>query len=174
MTISSLTTVLNSQPRNHSARPATRSTADSGSPTQRYASSCSAPLIPRLTRSECTSTWNQTTSKPRSADSKRSAPPGTTTSKNAATTSGSSVTLGTTSSASFRSTFLTCSPNARLGPIPALPNLALIDQGPAQAPAGGACPPYGPGRAASIATRLSGRQVDGLHVLDRSRMLIPK
>ena len=31
----------------------------------------------------------------------------------------------------------------------ALPNLALLSQGPAQAPAGGACPPYGPGRAAT-------------------------
>ena len=31
-----------------------------------------------------------------------------------------------------------------------LPNLALLDQGPAQAPAGGACPPYGPGRAATM------------------------
>src|SRR5829696_1896555 len=32
----------------------------------------------------------------------------------------------------------------------ALTKLALLGQGPAQAPAGGACPPYGPGRAATM------------------------
>lgn len=34
------------------------------------------------------------------------------------------------------------------GDVLSTPTMALSNQGPAQAPAGGACPPYGPGRAA--------------------------
>ena len=56
----------------------------------------------------------------------------------------------TTSSASSRSTSLTCSPNARPGQTSALPKLALLDhQGASLRSAGGACPRCDAGRAAS-------------------------